>query len=128
MLGYRVNTRGRYKCLFCDHWTYKTLAGIDNHVQGRHALELAEATTEALRAEVDRLKTLPPKVVEKVVYREPPAKKDKEYWYIENGGGIYCETCKTVQMRVGIPKGQTIENTPHVCGNKTLKLVIEVTY
>ena len=120
MVGFTLNNRGRYKCDFCDHATYKTWGGAHNHVTDRHPTELALAEKDA---EIERLKNRPEKVVEKVVYKDKPKPK---YWYIENGGGIYCESCKIVQMRVGIPEGQTIENTPHECGNRTLKLVLEV--
>ena len=125
MTGYTVNNRGRYKCDFCDHPTYKTMGGVLNHVQERHELELANATIEDMRAKLDRERSKPPKIEvrEKVVYRDKPEPK---YWYIKNGGGIYCSTCKIVQMGVGIPTGQTIENTPHNCGNRTLSLVLEV--
>lgn len=122
MVGITVNSRGRYKCDFCNHTTYKTWGGAHNHVTDRHPNELALAEKDA---EIERLKNRPPKVVEKVVYKDRPAEKEKKYWYIKNGGGIYCETCKVVEMRVGIPEGQTIENTPHTCGNRTLKLVLE---
>ena len=136
MPGYTVNTRGRYKCQFCDHRTYKHQSGVVTHLEQHHQQLYAMAQENAaLQSKYDansralqRLKDQPPKVVEKerVVYRDPPAKKETKYWYIKNGGGIYCETCKTVQMGVGIPEGQTIENTPHTCGNRTLKLVLEV--
>lgn len=127
MTGFTQNNRGRYKCDFCDHSTYKTMSGVLTHVQGNHELELAKATAEGLRAELDRERRKPPKVVEKerVVYRDPP-KKEKTYWYLPAGHGIYCESCKEVQIGVGIPEGQTIENTPHHCGNRTLKLVVAV--
>lgn len=121
---FEINNRGRYKCRFCDHSTYKTHSGIINHQEQHHKHELELARKDA---EIERLKNSPPKTVEKIVYRDPPEKKESDYWYIENGGGIYCETCKIVQMRVGIPRGQTIENTPHGrCGNRNLKLVLEV--
>lgn len=120
MVGYTINNRSRYKCNYCNHSTYKHYSGVEAHLQANHATELAIAEKDA---EIERLKNKPAKVVEKIIYKEKPEPK---YWYIENGGGIYCETCKTVQMRVGIPTGQTIENTPHSCGNRSLKLVLEV--
>ena len=125
MTCFTVNSRGRYKCNFCDHSTYKTVAGIQSHLQARHELEMTKALLEENKREVIRLRSQPPKIEvrEKVVYKEKPTPK---YWYIKNGGGIYCETCKVVETRVGIPEGQTIENTPHTCGNRTLKLVLEV--
>lgn len=126
MTGFTVNNRGRYKCDYCDHRTYKTRGGMFTHLHDQHASQLE---IDRLKAHVERLEKKPPKVEirERVVYRDPPAKKAPEFWYIENGGGIYCETCKIVQMRVGIPRGQTIENTPHgQCGNRNLKLVLEV--
>lgn len=122
MIGYTINQRGRYKCSYCDHSTYKTAGGIMQHLDKNHSVQLK---LDHKDAEIERLKNMPPKIEvrEKIVYKEKPEPK---YWYIENGGGVYCETCKTVQMRVGIPQGQTIENTPHSCGNRTLKLVLEV--
>lgn len=126
MVGYEINNRGRRKCLYCDHPTYKTDSGILNHLNTRHELEYKLALKDE---QIEHYKNRKPKIEvrEKIVYRDPPAKKEPEYWYIENGGGIYCETCKIVQMRVGIPRGQTIENTPHgQCGNSNLKLVLEV--
>jgi hypothetical protein len=128
MTCYTINSRGRYKCNFCDHSTYKTHGGIQTHLQSRHELEMTKALLEENKAEVIKLRSQPPKVEvkERIVYRDPPAKKETKYWYIKNGGGIYCESCKIVQMGVGIPEGQTIESTPHNCGNRTLKLVLEV--
>ena len=125
MTGYTVNNRGRYKCDYCDHRTYKTHGGMMTHLDQNHKLDYELAKKDA---EIERLKRQPPKVEvrERVVYKDPPAKKEPEYWYIKSGGGIYCDTCKIVQMRVGIPVGQTIESTPHECGNRTLKLVLEV--
>lgn len=124
MTGYTQNTRGRYKCDFCDHKTYKTVSGIITHVQGSHALELAEATAEALRAELQRERNKPPKVEvkERVVYRDPPEPKKPEYW----NATLYCSTCQIV-FSSGIPRGQTIETTPHsTCGTKALMRVREI--
>lgn len=127
MTGYTTNTRGRYKCDFCDHPTYKTVSGILTHVQSNHELELANATIEEMRGTIDRLKKQPPKVIEKerIVYRDAPkpTEKKKEYWY--GPAGIYCSSCKTVIKSPGIPVGQTIENTPCACGNRTLMLITE---
>lgn len=127
MTGLRSMGNGNLKCLFCNHKSYKCYGDALTHVQNNHELELANATIEEMRGKLEQAENKPPKIEirEKVVYRDPPAKKE-EYWYIKNGGGIYCETCKTVQMGVGIPEGQTIENTPHHCGNRTLKLVLAV--
>lgn len=122
MVGYTLNNRSRYKCDYCEHSTYKTWSGVLTHLESKHATEWALAKKDE---EIERLKNRPAKVVEKVVYRDAPKKKEPEYWYIKNGGGIYCSTCKQVQMGVGIPAGQTIENTPHHCGNRTLMLVLE---
>jgi hypothetical protein len=122
MTGYTVNTRGRYKCEFCDHKTYKTVSGILTHVQGSHELELAKATAEALRAELQRERSKPPKVVEKerVVYRDPPKPKEPEYWYTN----VFCVTCKHA-FHTGIPKGYSIDNTRHsTCGTVALLPVI----
>lgn len=129
MTGYSINNRGRYKCDFCDHPTYKTMSGILLHIQAIHELELAIATAEELRAEVDRIKAEPPQVIEKerIVYRDPPPKKDSDYWYPRNAVGVYCPTCKVVNRGAGIPVGQTIENTPHhPCNNRGLMLVLEI--
>lgn len=132
MTGYRVTTRGRYKCSFCDHPSYKRLGGVMSHIRDRHELELANATIEEMRGKIDRLQKQPPKIVEKekIVYRDAPkpAPKKTVYWYVRDYGmaGIYCTSCKQVQLNVGIPEGQTIENTPHKCGNRTLLPVVEV--
>lgn len=129
MTGYRVTTRGRYKCSFCEHPSYKRIGGVLSHIRDKHELELANATIEEMRGTIDRLKSQPPKVVEKerIVYRDPPAEKKKEYWYPRNAAGIYCPTCKVVNTGAGIPVGQTIENTPHSpCNNRGLLLVLEV--
>lgn len=130
MTGLKTMGNGNHKCLFCNHKSYKRLADALAHIQDKHALELANATVEEMRGEITRLKKQPPKVVEKerIVYRDPPAEKKKEYWYVRNYGleGIYCTACKQVQTGVGIPVGQTIENTPHSCGNRTLLPVVEV--
>lgn len=130
--GVVQNQRGRYKCLFCNHKTWKILSAGIAHVDSQHPLELAQAKAEALQVELERERSKPPKIEirEKIVYRDPPkpTEKKKEYWYVRNYGmeGIYCTTCKQVQTGVGIPVGQTIENTPHSCGNRTLLPVVEV--
>lgn len=125
MIGYDINSRGRYKCHFCNHATYKTLSGILHHIEREHPKDLEN---EELKDRINKLQVQPPRIIEKekIVYRDAPKPKEVKYWYIKNGGGIYCETCKVVEMRVGIPEGQTIESTPHSCGNRTLKLVLEV--
>lgn len=126
MTGYRVTTRGRYKCSFCEHPSYKRMGGVLGHIRDKHELELANATIEEMRGTIDRLKKQPPKVVEKerIVYRDPPAKPkaEKKFWTVS---GLYCSTCKTAQRGGGIPVGQTIEETPHsVCGTKSLMLIL----
>lgn len=125
MTGYTVNNRGRYKCDFCDHRTYKTVAGILTHVQKTHELELERAVSDDLRRRLELAKNQPPKVVtkERVVYRDPPEPKKPEYWYPT---GLYCQTCKIAMSRAGIPRGQTVDNTPHsVCGTRSLLLITE---
>lgn len=127
MTGYHTIRGGRFKCDFCDHKSYKTLSGILNHVQGSHELEVAKATADGLREELQRERNKAPKIktVEKIVYKEKPEPK---YWYTKTVGiaGIYCSSCKQVILNPGIPTGQTIENTPHQCGNRTLFPVVEV--
>lgn len=128
MVGAHTVRGGRYKCDFCDHTSYKTQAGILNHLSDNHLQELLIAEKDA---EIERLKNKPPKVVEKIVTKERVVYKEKpepKYWYTKTVGiaGIYCTTCKQVQLNVGIPTGQTIENTPHNCGNRTLLPVVEV--
>lgn len=121
MYGFTTNNRGRYQCDFCSHNSYKIWGAAKSHVERFHAHELEVAK---LKREIKILKEKKTDALQpRVIYRDPPKPK---YWYIKNGGGIYCETCKTVQMDVGIPVGQTIESTPHDCGNKTLKLVLRV--
>lgn len=127
MIGFTENNRGRYKCNYCDHSTYKTWGGANNHVLANHPLEL-ERDRAIQRAEyAEKAKAeLSRQLADANKRAEQTQKKESKYWYIKNGGGIYCESCKQVQMGVGIPEGQTIENTPHHCGNRTLKLVLEV--
>lgn len=122
MIGIHETKQHNWRCDYCPHISWKTAAGAMGHVEREHPKDLEISRKDA---EIERLKNRPPKVEvrERVVYKEKPKPK---YWYIENGGGIYCETCKVVEMRVGIPEGQTIENTPHSCGNRTLRLVLEV--
>ena len=130
MTGYHTVRGGRYKCDYCTHNSYKTVSGIITHLKAQHADEMAAA----LEKQVDDLKTAlrraenkPPRVEvrEKVVYKNKPEPK---YWYTKSVGiaGIYCSTCKQVTLNPGIPTGQTIENTPHHCGNRTLLPVVEV--
>ena len=121
MVGYRSNNRGNYKCEFCGHPTYKTIAGIERHLKDQHLHSWQLAKKDA---EIARLKNQPPKIEERVVYRDPPAEpKKQKYWY----RSVYCATCKLVMTGAGIPVGQTVENTPHsLCGNRTLMLVTEI--
>lgn len=46
MIGYTQNNRGRYKCNYCDHATWKTSSGALNHVEQQHPAELATARAE----------------------------------------------------------------------------------
>lgn len=127
MTGIKTMGNGRYKCIFCSHKSYKQMAAALTHVQGYHEIELANATIEEMRGEMDRLKKQPPKVVEKerIVYRDPPKPKEVKYWY--GVVGIYCSSCRRVSSNPGIPVGQTIENTPcSNCRNHTLMLVEEI--
>lgn len=120
MTGYSLSKRGRYKCDFCDHKSYKTMSGVLTHLHSNHELELEKATSDALRAELQRERSKPPKVVEKerIVYRDPPAKPEpkQEYWY----RNVFCTTCK-LAFHTGIPKGYAVENTRHsTCGTVAL--------
>lgn len=125
MVGFKVNRNKRYQCNFCSRPAYVTEMGIADHLNTKHPLKYAIAKKDA---EIERLKAAPPKVVtkERVVYKEKP---NPDYWYVNTVGiaGIYCTTDKRVQRNVGIPIGQTIENTPcSKCGNRTLLPVVEV--
>lgn len=119
MIGYYVNSRGRLQCNYCNHSSYKTNGGILHHLENHHAIDVE---LDKAKAEIERLKSKPPKVEvrEKIVYKEKPAPK---FWY--GPEGIYCSSCKTVIRRPGIAVGQTIENTPCACGNRTLMLITE---
>jgi hypothetical protein len=111
MTCYTVNNRGRYKCNFCDHSTYKTVGGILSHLESQHELEMTKALLDENKAEVTRLRSQPPKVVEKerVVYKDKPEPK---YTYVN----VFCTTCKWV-FNAGIPNGIAVENTRHShCG------------
>jgi len=124
MVGYSRNQTGRLKCDYCKHKTYKYINGVIAHLNSKH---MDQWLLDQANAEIERLKNIPPKIEirEKVVYKEKPEPK---YWYVRERGieGIYCTSCKQVQRGVGIPYGQTIENTPHHCGNRTLLPVVEV--
>lgn len=124
LAGYTINTRGRYKCDFCDHSTYKRVTGIENHLEDRHLFSWKLAKKDAV---IKQLKDAPPKIEyrEKVVYRDPPTKTEpvKKFW---NVSGVYCSNCKVAARNVGIPVGQTMEETPHsCCGTRSLMLVTE---
>lgn len=111
MTGFSLNTRNRYKCNLCDHKSYKTWSGANNHVEKEHSkdLELANALQE-----ITRLKNQPPQVKERIVYKE---ETKPEYWE----HAIFCIACKEVMAGGRIPRGQTIEQTPHSrCGTKSL--------
>lgn len=114
-----VNRRGRYTCPFCDHKSWKSRAAAVSHIKDHHP---KDAEIDRLEKELAMLERQKPKEVvkEKVVYKEKP--EPKYYWV-----SAYCENCQIVYHPTGIPRGQTVENTPHsVCGNKTLKPVKEI--
>lgn len=117
MLGYDYTNRGRYRCKYCKHPSYKTKSGVLHHLEKEHSKDLE---IEKLNDRINRYETLPPRIIEKekIVYRDKPK---PEYWY--GPAGIYCSSCKTVIKNPGIPVGQTIENTPCECGNRTLMLI-----
>lgn len=118
MIGYTTNNRGRFKCNFCDHSTYKTRGGIDSHLQTNHPHELELAKKDD---EIRRLKNRPPQ--EKIVYRDAPEKDIK--YYSPNIKGAYCPSCMLVIQGVRIPVGQTLDNTPHnVCKNTGLLPIV----
>lgn len=119
MIGYRLNNRGRYQCNYCGHPSYKNEIHATLHRDSKHHLE---AEIERRDVEIAKLKNTPPKIEEKIVYRDKPQAEEK-YWY--GPAGIYCSSCKTVIRKPGIPVGQTVENTPCTCGNTTLMLIME---
>ena len=120
---FHKDKRGRYQCDLCSHTTWKTLDGVLRHQRAHHEPEIASAEKDK---ELTELRAKKPEVIykEKIVYRDAPAPKESDYYY--PGVGIYCSTCKLVNRRAGIPVGQTIENTPHNCGNRTVMLVAEI--
>lgn len=125
MTGYTQNNRGRYKCNYCDHSTYKTWGGVTNHISERHPLELErdKAVERAEYAEKAK-KELSRQLADAT--KPSPKPKEPEYWYPQ-GAGVYCPTCRIVNRNVGIPVSQTIENTPHnPCSNRGLMLVTEI--
>jgi transcription elongation factor Elf1 len=110
MTGLRSMGNGKLKCIFCNHKSYKRYGDALTHVQNNHALELANATVEEMRGEIDRLKKQPPKVVEKerIVYRDPPPAPPapkKEYYQCV----LYCKNENKV-FKAGMPKGVLVEN------------------
>jgi len=123
MKVYSINSRGRYKCNFCDHNTYKTINGVNTHANNihSHAIELAKKDEEIQRLNIK------PQVIykDKIVYREAPKPEAIKCWY--GPIAVFCTSCKIVNRNPGIPIGQTIENTPHTCGNITLLAVSRIT-
>lgn len=98
MVGYTVNTHGRYKCEYCNHKTYKTVSGIERHLYDQHLMSWRLAQKDA---EIARLKNMPPK--ERIVYRDPPEPKDDARY----SAVVYCPNCLTVDS-VSIVRGQAI--------------------
>lgn len=122
MSGYKINKRGRYQCSFCTHPSYKIYGALISHLNTKHELEFKLAQKDD---EIERLSGRKPRVEirEKVVYRDPPKKPDPKFWYT----GVFCTSCKIAYGSVGVPYGQTLEETPHSnCGTKSLVLCSEV--
>lgn len=119
MVGYHHTTHGNYKCDFCDRRAYKSMSGIENHLETNHKVEVLEAKVKARDEELSRknrrineLLATPPKP-------EPP--KKQEFY----DARVFCTACKWV-MDSGIPRGQTIESTPHSeCGTRNLQPVFK---
>ena len=115
-VGLRMNTRGNYSCLFCAHKSWKSESYGITHVENKHPKERADLLAKKLQ----EAQSKPPRVEyrdrERVVYKDKPEPK---YW--EGSYTLFCTTCKTVSTGCRIPRGQTIEETPHnVCGTRGL--------
>ena len=114
MVGYHYTSHGNFKCDFCDRRAYKTRTGIDEHIETNHKIEYLEAElkakNESLRSKDRRIEEL-----SKTPPTPPPAKKPEFY-----DARVFCTACKWV-IDCGIPRGQTIESTPHSeCGTRSL--------
>ena len=120
---FHKNKRGRYQCDLCSHTTWKTLSGLLRHQDEQHKAEIYTLDRDK---ELDEFRSKKPEVVykEKIVYRDRPDEPKTKYYY--PGIGIYCSTCQSVYKGAGVPVGQTIQGTPHTCGNKTVMLVTEI--
>lgn len=119
MIGIHETKQHNWRCDFCSHTSWKTQTGALNHAEREHPKDLR---IQRLAYDLERERNKAPKIEvrEKVVYRDAPKPK---YWYRT----VYCSTCKIVLTGAGIPREQTIENTPHSdCGNRTLMLVTEI--
>lgn len=119
--GVKVIRGGRYGCEFCTHKSWKQLASAVSHVQEYHP---KDSEIAQLKRDLKKEQNKPPqlKIEEKVVYKEKPQPK---YW--SEPIAAFCGTCHVVMTGTKIPRGQTIENTPHsVCGTTALQLVKEI--
>lgn len=113
MIGYHTTTHGNYKCDFCDRRAFKSASGIDNHLENNHKVELLEARLKAKDDTIDSKNRRIRELEQKPAVKEEPK---KEFY----DARVFCTTCKFV-FDTGIPRGQTIEGTPHSdCGTKGL--------
>jgi len=111
-----MTTQGNFKCRYCVRPVFKSAAGIENHLNKIHKFQYQ---VDTLKENFEQEKAKPPKITEKVVYRDPPK---PEYYTVT---GIYCTTCKTATANPGIPTGHSIEETRHsLCGDTTLQRIV----
>lgn len=105
-----INTRGRYKCPYCAHTTWKQYGAAERHIMTVHYVEAAKVVEDQLRADnrklledLQRCRQAPP--------AKPPAEKREYYQCV-----LYCKNENRV-LKAGMPKGVLVENvTCSGCG------------
>lgn len=126
MIGIRVTNRGSYKCVYCTHKSWKRQGPAEEHVLKFHEKEMLKQDAANLELELKIAQNKPPatKIVEKVVYKDKPEPPKPKFFPV---GAVFCLGCQVVIRNCSIPRGQTIENTPHSeCGNVMLRPVREI--
>lgn len=113
MIGYHYTSHGNFKCDWCDRRAYKTLAGIRDHLKNSHKVKYLEAIIDERDEKIEQKNR---RINELLNAPKPKEEPKKDFWNTR----VFCVTCKYV-FDTGIPRGQTIENTPHSdCGTRGL--------
>lgn len=101
-----TNSRGRYKCPFCDHKTWKQHAAARNHIVQYHKAEAELAQAKARTERLQREKVDLERKLAEAQKPKPEAKKEKEVK--RYSATVYCTNCRWVSD-VLIPEGVTIK-------------------